>query len=84
MRYLGLVFLGLVLSAGQASAEVLRDMDAAKIFRDGKIAHKNNATGLQIFRYGVIYKGQYFVCMDDINRDSKLARFNCYGTMVGN
>jgi len=80
VRYLGLVFLGLVLSAGQASAEVLRDMDAAKIFRDGKIAHKNNATGLQIFRYGVIYKGQYFVCGDDTNFDQKRAFLTCYGT----
>ena len=80
MRYVVLVFLGLVLSAGQATAELLVDGDAVKILRDGKIMHKNNAEGLKIFRYGVIYKGQYFVCIDDYTRDPKRAYLKCYGT----
>ena len=80
MRFLGLVFLGLVLSAGQASAEYLRDGDAVKILKDGKILHIHTREKVWKIRFNVIYKSQYFVCLDDYDRENKKADLRCYGT----
>ena len=80
MRYVGLVFLGLVLSAGQASAELLIDGDAVKILRDGKIIHNKNREASWTTKFSVIYKDQYFACIDDWSFDRKKADLRCYGT----
>jgi hypothetical protein len=83
VRYVGLVFLGLVLSAGQASAEVevLKDRDAVKILRDGKILTIQAYQKGFRTKYGVIYKDQYFFCFDDhYFNDKPRTSLNCYGT----
>ena len=80
MRYVGLVFLGLVLSAGQASAEFLRDGDAVKILKDGKILHIYTRESIYRTSFNVIYKSQYFVCVDDYDWENKKADLRCYGT----
>ena len=80
MRYVVLVFLGLVLSAGQASAEELIDGDAVKILKHGKIIHVQNREGMSRTQFSVIYKDQYFVCRDNYNFADKSAVLHCYGT----
>ncbi len=80
MRYLGLVFLGLVLSAGQASAEELIDGDAVKILKDGKIIHMQNREAQWGTQFSVIYKDQYFVCRDDYRRTYYNILLKCIGT----
>ena len=71
------MFLGLVLSAGQASAELLRDGDAVKILGDGKIFHIHTVERIWKTRINVICKDQYLVCIDDYSFDNKKADFRC-------
>ena len=68
MRYLSLVFLGLVLWAGQASAEKFLDTAAVKIIADGKIIHRSNLEPLSLLMR-VIYEDKYFICVDKMFED---------------
>ena len=75
MRCVGLVILGLVLWAGQASAEKIEVKQAVKIVVDGEIIHKHTKDGFR-FRMRVIHKGDYYVCKDFQLEDR--ARLTCY------
>jgi len=63
VRYVGLMFLGMVLWAGQASAAVFKGKEAAEIISDGEIIHSHLRNDL-ILILRVLYKGDYFICKD--------------------
>ena len=75
MRYFGLVFLGMVLWAGQASAEKIEGTQAVKIVVDSEIIHKHTKDGFR-FRMRVTHKGDYYVRKDFQLEDR--ARLTCY------
>ena len=64
MRYVGLVFLGMVLWAGQASAERIATKEAVKILIDGRIMHQHLSGSSLTYR--VIYRGTYYICYDGL------------------
>ena len=68
MRYLGLMFLGMVLWAGQATAEKFLDTAAVKIVADGKIIHRSNLERTSLLMR-IIYEDRYFICVDKIFED---------------
>ena len=63
MRYLGLVFLGMVLWAGQASAVKIVGKPAVKIVSEGTIIHKHVVNDVSL-NMRVLHKGAYYVCKD--------------------
>ena len=66
MRYLGLVFLGLVLWVGQALADEVSDKLALRVITEGKNIGENyygefsKAQQMSL----VVYKGDFYICMD--------------------
>ena len=81
MRYVGLVFLGLVLWAGKASAEFFIFDDAMKIIVKGEtISELYYGIGEDAVRYSrVIYKNKLYICSD--YQDMNTVFYRCY---VGN
>ena len=63
MRYVGLVFLGMVLWAGQASAAVFEGKEAAEIISYGEIIHSHVRSERSLF-LRVLYEGDYYICSD--------------------
>ena len=82
MRYLGLMFLGMVLWAFQASAVTL-DHDRSKfILFNGEILSETYNTSLKRdFEYTRItrirYNGGFYICTDFVNYDH--VKVLCYG-----
>ena len=66
MRYVGLVFLGLVLWAGQASADQVSDKLAKRVMTQGlTIGEDYYGTGPSAKRMSrVVYKFELYICMD--------------------
>ena len=64
MRYVGLVFLGLVLGAGQAAADLLEQKSAEEIILKGEIIHKHVNEKSRWFEMRVIHKDTYYKCID--------------------
>lgn len=77
MRYIGLVFLGLVLWAGQASAVLLEQKWAEEIVLNGEIIHKHVSEKKGMFEMRVIHKNTYYMCMDS-NRVGVGFRLKCW------
>ena len=75
MRYVGLVFLGLSLWAGQASADLVQNKEAVKIILEGKIIHKHIKDGVSLYMR-VIHKGTYYICYD--GKVSEEAYVDCF------
>ena len=63
MRYVALVFLGVVLWAGQASAVKIEGKPAVKIVLEGTIIRKHVVNDVSL-NMRVLHKGKYYVCKD--------------------
>ena len=70
MRYVGLVFLGMVLLSSQAFAKTYEDSEAEKIITSGKIIHME--VDGSFFNIRVIYKSSYYSCYE-YSYDGKLS-----------
>ena len=66
MRYVGLMFLGMVLWAGQASADMLHAEEAEKVLTQGKtISEFYVEAKFAAVRYTrVIYRNDLYICRD--------------------
>ena len=90
MRYVGLVFLGLVLWAGQASAARIMDRQSTlEIITEGKTIGEFYTT-LEVFDQQVnyrtsrvVYQGRLFICSDwliapDGENNKQKVSYTCY------
>ena len=91
MRYVGLVFLGMVLWAGQASAVELTIVESEKVLIKGKVVSEYYMTNKEkpvdvdtITRITrVIWQSKLFVCQDFVNFprgmiDKAILTVRCY------
>ncbi len=84
MRYVGLVFLGMVLWAGQASAAKVDAEFALEIISQGKTIgefYEENVDGA--YRYSrVVHNGKLYICSDGLtggpHLDKYYVAYSCY------
>ena len=79
MRYIGLVFLGLVLWTGQASAGMVLGKAAEQIVIKGEIIHKIFREKRQWCEMRVIHEGNYYRCIDFYEAMGDNAILKCQG-----
>ena len=87
MRYVGLVVLGLVLWAGQASAERVSDERALLIVVNGKTIGEHYKTveyegisSVEVRTSRVVFRTELFICNDWLPPQSITLKVRCFGT----
>ena len=83
MRYVGLVFLGMVLWAGQAMAAELDMERSEEVLVNGKIISEHyfqtpNSYQPPIRFTRVIHDDDLFICIDNIRMEDKKLNMTCY------
>ena len=80
MRYVGLIFLGMVLWAGQAMAAELDMERSEQILIKGKIVHERFIVKDRSYEFPrvtrVLYKGDLYICTDYLS--AKQVNFRCF------
>ena len=79
MRYIGLVFLGLVFWAGQASAYMLSPDESLKVIIKGKTISEQYRRGNDedVIRWSrVVYKNKLYICSDTLYK--RTVAYLCY------